>query len=57
VVISDGVKVLVKKNLVKKLKPSDNKRAYYLHVSPIGKQTIDISLPAVKKFDQEFFNT
>ncbi len=55
VVISDMVKTLVRKNLIRKLKPADNKRAFYLSLSPIGRQTLDLSLKVVKDFDQQFF--
>lgn len=55
VVVSDIVKTLVRKNLVRKIKPKDNKRAFYLFPSPIGKQTLELSTPVVKRFDQQFF--
>ena len=55
VVVSDMVKILVRKNLVRKLKPADNKRAFYLSLSPIGRQTLNLSLKVVKDFDQQFF--
>ena len=56
VVVSDMVATLVRKNLVRKLKPPQNKRAFYLYPSPVGKQLLQASTPSVKQFDEEFFS-
>ena len=55
VVVSDMVATLVRKNLVRKLKPPENKRAFYLFPSPVGKQLLQASTTFVKQFDEEFF--
>ena len=56
VVVSDMVATLVRKNLVRKIKPPNNKRAFHLFPSPVGTQVLKASQPSVLEFDQTFFS-
>ena len=55
--VSDVIKILLKKkNLLRQPHP-DDARAYALSLSSIGKKTLKLSVPLVESIDEEFFRS